>query len=65
MDYITHYLNTIRERRVIPDVKPGYMKELLPDAAPEEPEDWDSIFGDIERVIMPGVRFCSYSLLDM
>uniref|UniRef100_UPI0037E90E6C histidine decarboxylase n=1 Tax=Semicossyphus pulcher TaxID=241346 RepID=UPI0037E90E6C len=55
VDYITQYLSSIRERKVIPDVKPGYMKELLPDAAPTEPESWESIFNDIERVIMPGV----------
>uniref|UniRef100_A0A3Q3XL36 Histidine decarboxylase n=1 Tax=Mola mola TaxID=94237 RepID=A0A3Q3XL36_MOLML len=54
VDYITQYLVTIRERKVIPDVKPGYMKELLPDSAPTEPEDWESIFSDIERVIMTG-----------
>lgn len=58
MDYITQYLVTIRERKVIPDVKPGYMKELLPDSAPTEPEDWENIFNDIERVIMPGVSLC-------
>lgn len=40
---------------MIPDVKPGYMKDLLPDTAPAEPEDWESIFNDIEKVIMPGV----------
>ncbi|XP_056134131.1 histidine decarboxylase [Lampris incognitus] len=55
VDYITDYLGSIRERRVIPDVKPGYMRDLLPDSAPPEPEDWDSIFQDIEKVIMPGV----------
>lgn len=55
MDYITQYLGSIRERRVIPDVKPGYMRELLPDTAPTEPEDWESVFSDIEKVIMPGV----------
>ncbi|MEQ2172411.1 hypothetical protein GOODEAATRI_020740, partial [Goodea atripinnis] len=46
------------ERRVIPDVKPGYMRELLPEAAPTEPEDWEEIFNDIEKIIMPGVNFC-------
>ncbi|XP_039991372.1 histidine decarboxylase [Xiphias gladius] len=55
VDYITQYLGSIRERRVIPDVKPGYMRELLPDTAPTEPEDWESVFSDIEKVIMPGV----------
>ncbi|KAJ0056425.1 hypothetical protein NL108_006926, partial [Boleophthalmus pectinirostris] len=55
VDYITQYLSSIRERRVIPDVKPGYMKELMPDSAPFEPEEWDDIFNDIEKIIMPGV----------
>jgi hypothetical protein len=45
----------IRERRVFPDVTPGYMRELLPDTAPIEGEKWDDIFKDVERVIMPGV----------
>ncbi|XP_028999718.1 histidine decarboxylase isoform X2 [Betta splendens] len=31
------------------------MRKLLPDAAPAEPEDWEKIFNDIEKVIMPGV----------
>ncbi|XP_061596359.1 histidine decarboxylase isoform X1 [Cololabis saira] len=55
VDYITQYLCSIRERKVIPDVKPGFMRELLPDTAPTEPEDWENIFNDIEKVIMPGV----------
>lgn len=56
VDYITKYMLSIRERRVIPDVKPGYMKDLLPESAPTEPEEWETIFNDIEKVIMPGVR---------
>ena len=55
VDYIADYLENIRERRVFPDVKPGYLRELLPDAAPHEGEEFDKIFADIERVIMPGV----------
>ena len=56
VDYICQYLSTVRERRVTPDVRPGYLRAQLPESAPEEPESWDSIFGDIERIIMPGVR---------
>ena len=55
VDYIADYLEDIRERRVFPDVKPGYIRHLVPDQAPEMGEDWDTIFGDVERVIMPGV----------
>ncbi|XP_013103850.2 histidine decarboxylase isoform X1 [Stomoxys calcitrans] len=55
VDYIADYLENIRDRRVLPDVKPGYMKNLLPDSAPIEGEDWPNIFDDVERVIMPGI----------
>nr|CAA69668.1 Dopa decarboxylase [Ceratitis capitata] len=41
--------------RVLPEVKPGYLKPLIPDAAPEKPEKWQDVMQDIERVIMPGV----------
>ncbi|XP_006831723.1 PREDICTED: histidine decarboxylase isoform X2 [Chrysochloris asiatica] len=55
VDYICQYLSTVRERQVTPDVQPGYLRAQLPESAPEEPDSWDSIFGDIERIIMPGV----------
>ncbi|KAH7639596.1 histidine decarboxylase [Dermatophagoides farinae] len=55
VDYIANYLMTIRTRRVFPDVKPGYMKNLLPDSAPIDGENWNDIFSDVERIIMPGI----------
>lgn len=58
VDYIYQYLSTVRERQVTPHVQPGYLRAQLPASAPEEPDSWDSIFGDIERIIMPGVRHC-------
>lgn len=36
-------------------MQPGYLAPLIPDAAPEKPEQWQDIMADIERVIMPGV----------
>lgn len=55
VDYIADYLENIRERRVFPNVKPGYMRELVPDQAPFEGENWSKIVNDVERVIMPGL----------
>ena len=57
VDYIADYLENIRSRRVFPGVKPGYMRHLVPDEAPESGETWDSIVEDVERVIMPGVSY--------
>lgn len=56
VDYICQYLSNVRQRRVTPDVQPGYMRAQLPDSAPMDPDSWDNIFGDIEKIIMPGVR---------
>ena len=56
VDYISEYLTTLRSRHVLPNVQPGYLRELVPDQAPVKGEDWEKIFHDIERVIMPGVR---------
>ena len=55
LKYVIDYHKKIRERRVMPNVRPGFMRKLLPDHAPQTPEKWDQLYKDIERVIMPGV----------
>ncbi|XP_037909369.1 aromatic-L-amino-acid decarboxylase isoform X2 [Hermetia illucens] len=55
VDYIANYLENIRERRVLPEVSPGYLRPIIPDEAPIKPESWQAVMSDIERVIMPGV----------
>lgn len=65
VDYVADYLENIRDRRAFPSVEPGYLIDQLPKTAPEKPEQWDDLFADIERVIMPGVsRKYIYSLTD-
>ena len=56
VDYVADYLENVGERRTVSAVQPGYMKDLIPSEAPVEPEAWEDVFKDIERVIMPGVR---------
>ncbi|XP_023083004.1 histidine decarboxylase isoform X2 [Piliocolobus tephrosceles] len=65
VDYICQYLSTVRERRVTPDVQPGYLRAQLPESAPEDPDSWDNIFGDIERIIMPGASSPACTELEM
>lgn len=36
-------------------MKPGYLRPLVPEQAPEQPEPWTAVMADIERVIMSGV----------
>jgi len=56
VDFIADYLTNIRDRPVFPNVKPGYMRPLVPDEAPQEGEPFQDIFKDFENVILPGVR---------
>ncbi|XP_039345995.1 histidine decarboxylase isoform X4 [Mauremys reevesii] len=65
VDYICQYLSNVRERRVTPDVQPGYMRAQLPDSAPVEPDSWDNIFRDIEKIIMPGASSPACTELEM
>ena len=44
-----------RSRRVTPDIEPGYLSNLVPLVPPKTGENWDTIMGDIESKIMPGI----------
>ncbi|GAB1295820.1 Aromatic-L-amino-acid decarboxylase [Apodemus speciosus] len=55
VDYIADYLDGIEGRPVYPDVEPGYLRPLIPTTAPQEPETYEDIIKDIEKIIMPGV----------
>ena len=55
VDYIAEYMETVSDRRVTPDVEPGYLRDLIPQTAPAEGESWEQIMGDVETKIMPGV----------
>jgi len=55
IDYIVNYMETVSDRRVTPDVKPGYLRQLLPDAAPQDPEPWEDVMQDVEDKIMRGM----------
>eukprot|EP01103_Thecamoeba_quadrilineata_P005944 TRINITY_DN15689_c0_g1_i1.p1 TRINITY_DN15689_c0_g1~~TRINITY_DN15689_c0_g1_i1.p1 ORF type:complete len:486 (+),score=86.71 TRINITY_DN15689_c0_g1_i1:32-1459(+) len=55
IDLVADYWETIQDRDVMPNVHAGYLRPLIPSEAPQTPDNWEDIFKDIERVIMPGV----------
>ncbi|XP_078284087.1 aromatic-L-amino-acid decarboxylase-like isoform X3 [Rhinoraja longicauda] len=55
VDFIADYLQTIEQRPVYPAVQPGYLRALIPESAPQDPDSYEDLMKDIERVIMPGV----------
>ncbi len=54
-DWIADYLENPERFPVLSRVHPGDIRDALPDHAPEQGEDFDAIFADFERIILPGV----------
>lgn len=63
VDYVADYLEKIEQRPVYPDLEPGYLRSLIPSEAPLEPENYDDIIKDVERVIMPGVSVMLFVII--
>jgi aromatic-L-amino-acid/L-tryptophan decarboxylase len=55
VDWIADYLEHSDKYPVLSRVAPGEITRALPDRAPEDPEPFDAIMADFERVIVPGL----------
>jgi len=55
VDWIAEYLEHPEKYPVLSRVKPGDIAAALPSSAPEEPESFDAIMADFERVLVPGL----------
>ena len=55
VDLIAEYLETIGERPVTADVRPGDVRARLPEHPPSEPESFDALLRDVRDVIIPGL----------
>ncbi|KAJ0967391.1 hypothetical protein J5N97_024308 [Dioscorea zingiberensis] len=55
VDFIADYYKSIESFSVLSQVKPGYLRELLPDAAPKHPESLQDVLNDVQQKIIPGV----------
>lgn len=55
IDWIADYWDRVGELPVLAQVKPGAVRSMLPETAPDRGESWDDIFADIDRVVLPGI----------
>lgn len=55
LDWVDHYLRTIRELPVAPQVAPGEITRALPGEAPALGEDLRAALDDLDRILLPGV----------
>ena len=55
IDWIADYRAGAGTRRVMAATSPGDIKALLPATPPQQPESFDTIIGDLDRVVVPGI----------
>ncbi|ESQ50405.1 hypothetical protein EUTSA_v10001969mg [Eutrema salsugineum] len=55
VDFIADYYKTIEDFPVLSQVQPGYLHNLLPDSAPDQPETLEEVLDDVKGKILPGV----------
>ena len=55
IDWIANLFEHIEEDPVLARVAPGDIKRRLPERAPSEPERFEDIFDDFEKLLLPGV----------
>ena len=55
IDWIADYQQGVEKYPVLSQVKPGEIRSQLPAAAPIHGESFDTIFRDVEKIILPGI----------
>jgi aromatic-L-amino-acid decarboxylase len=55
VDWVAAYRARVAELPVRSAAAPGSVREQLPAAPPESPESFESIFADLERILVPGL----------
>jgi aromatic-L-amino-acid decarboxylase len=55
IDWIADYRARVESRRVMAQTAPGEIKAKLPSAPPQQPEPFDAIADDIDRIVLPGI----------
>lgn len=55
IDFIADYLDTVRDRPVLPSVQPGFLQSQIPASLAETPEHWTAVLRDLSDIIIPGM----------
>ena len=55
IDWIADYVGSVEQRPVGSNVAPGEVRSQLPEHPPTEPEPFENVMADIERVVVPGL----------
>ena len=55
VDWVADYMDGVGELPVQSTVRPGDLRAMIPDTAPEAPEAFEDIMADLDRIVVPGL----------
>ena len=55
IDWLADYHESLAERPVMAKTRPGEIRDALPSAPPNEPEDFAAVIADLDRLVVPGL----------
>ncbi|MBV8795340.1 MAG: aspartate aminotransferase family protein [Hyphomicrobiales bacterium] len=55
IDWLADYHESLADRPVMAKTRPGEIRDALPSAAPDEPEDFRAVLEDLNRLVLPGL----------
>ena len=55
IDWLADYHESLAKRPVMAKTKPGEIRDALPSAPPEAPEDFAAVIADLDRLVLPGL----------
>ena len=55
IDWLADYHETLAERPVMAKTRPGEIRDALPAAPPNEPEEFGAMIADLDRLVVPGL----------
>ncbi len=54
IDWVADYLTNLESYPVAARTAPGEVAAMLPSSAPEQPEDFEAVLADLDRIVVPG-----------
>lgn len=55
LSWLVDYRSSCQDLPVISTVQPNYLRDALPDQAPEQGESWQAVMHDLNELIVPGL----------
>ena len=55
VDWVAEYLSHPERHAVLSQVRPGDIRKQLPSSPPEQPESFDAVIRDLDRIVVPGL----------